>query len=113
MSQAVAAGTPAVLATVVASRRSGQRHAGTKMLVVGDGRLVGNVGGGAMESRVTANGPELSTKKSSASSSGDPAEGAERKGPRARTEVGVPFKRLKSALTSAPVWLCRASRASS
>lgn len=52
LTAAVAAGTPAVLATIVATRRSVPRHSGTKMLVFGDGRLVGTVGGGAMESRV-------------------------------------------------------------
>ncbi len=49
---AVASGTPVALATVIATKRSVPRHAGTKMLVYGDGRLVGTVGGGAMESRV-------------------------------------------------------------
>lgn len=49
---AVEAGEPVVLATVVATKRSVPRHAGTKMLVYGDGRLVGTVGGGEMESRV-------------------------------------------------------------
>ncbi|MCP3973553.1 MAG: XdhC family protein [bacterium] len=49
---AIGDGTPVVLATVVATRRSVPRRAGTKMLVFGDGRLVGTVGGGEMESRV-------------------------------------------------------------
>ena len=49
---AVEAGIPVVLATVVATRRSVPRHAGTKMLVRSDGTTVGTVGGGAMESRV-------------------------------------------------------------
>ena len=52
LTDAVAAGTPVVLATVVATKRSVPRHAGTKMLVYGDGSLLGTVGGGAMESRV-------------------------------------------------------------
>jgi xanthine dehydrogenase accessory factor len=52
LAEAVAAGIPVVLATVVATRRSVPRRAGAKMLVFGDGRLVGSVGGGAMESRV-------------------------------------------------------------
>lgn len=52
MAAAVAAGRPVVLATVVATRRSVPRHAGTKMLVYADGRLTGTVGGGEMESRV-------------------------------------------------------------
>ena len=49
---AVDAGRPVVVATVVATRRSVPRHAGTKMLVYGDGTLSGTVGGGEMESRV-------------------------------------------------------------
>jgi len=52
LGDAVAAGTPVVLATIVGTRWSVPRHAGTKMLVFGDGRLVGTVGGGTMESRV-------------------------------------------------------------
>lgn len=52
LASAVAAGSPVVLATVVATRRSVPRHAGTKMLVYPDGRLLGTVGGGEMESRV-------------------------------------------------------------
>jgi xanthine dehydrogenase accessory factor len=52
LADAVDAGVPVVLATVVATRRSVPRHAGTKMLVFGDGRLSGTVGGGEMESRV-------------------------------------------------------------
>jgi xanthine dehydrogenase accessory factor len=52
LTDALAAGTPVVLATVVATKRSVPRHAGTKMLVYGDGSLLGTVGGGAMESRV-------------------------------------------------------------
>ena len=51
---AVQAGDPVVLATVVATKRSVPRRAGTKMLVYGDGRIVGTVGGGEMESRVIA-----------------------------------------------------------
>lgn len=54
LSGAVTAGTPVVLATVVATKRSVPRRAGTKMLVYGDGRIVGTVGGGEMESRVIA-----------------------------------------------------------
>jgi len=52
LSAAVQNGEPVVLATVVATRRSVPRHAGTKMLVYQDGRLTGTVGGGEMESRV-------------------------------------------------------------
>lgn len=52
LAESVSAGERVVLATVVATRRSVPRRAGTKMLVYGDGRLVGTVGGGEMESRV-------------------------------------------------------------
>jgi len=52
LSDSVAAGLPVALATVVSTRRSVPRHAGTKMLVFGDGTLAGTVGGGAMESLV-------------------------------------------------------------
>jgi xanthine dehydrogenase accessory factor len=45
---------PVVLATVVDSRRSVPRRPGSKMLVYGDGRIVGTIGGGEMESRVVA-----------------------------------------------------------
>lgn len=52
LNAAVEDGQPVVLATVVATRRSVPRHAGTKMLVFPDGRQVGTIGGGQMESRV-------------------------------------------------------------
>ncbi len=52
LADAIAEQSPVVLATVVATKRSVPRRAGTKMLVYGDGRLVGTVGGGEMESRV-------------------------------------------------------------
>lgn len=52
LTEAVEAGVPVVVATVVATRRSVPRRAGTKMLVFSDGRLAGTVGGGEMESRV-------------------------------------------------------------
>lgn len=52
LTAAVAAGKPVVLATVVTAKRSVPRHAGTKMLVYGDGGTTGTVGGGALESRV-------------------------------------------------------------
>ncbi|MCU0514405.1 MAG: XdhC family protein [Anaerolineae bacterium] len=45
-------GTPAALATVIETAGSMPRHAGSKMLVLVDGRIVGTVGGGAMEARV-------------------------------------------------------------
>jgi xanthine dehydrogenase accessory factor len=54
LADAIDAGTPVVLATVVATRRSVPRRAGTKMLVFADGTTLGTVGGGEMESRVIA-----------------------------------------------------------
>ncbi|MDH3517582.1 MAG: XdhC family protein [Acidimicrobiia bacterium] len=52
LADGVDAGVPVVLATVVATKRSVPRRAGTKMLVFGDGRLLGTIGGGEMEARV-------------------------------------------------------------
>jgi len=49
---AIEAGRPVVLATVVSTSRSVPRQAGTKMLIFEDGSSVGTVGGGEMESRV-------------------------------------------------------------
>lgn len=46
------AGEPVALATVVQARGSVPRHAGAKMLVHADGRSLGTIGGGEMESRV-------------------------------------------------------------
>ena len=46
------AGQPVVLATVVKARGSVPRHPGAKMLIYGDGRFSGTIGGGEMESRV-------------------------------------------------------------
>ena len=43
---------PIVLATVIDTRRSVPRHAGSKMLVYRDGRTTGSIGGGEMEARV-------------------------------------------------------------
>ena len=45
-------GERAVLATVVSSRESVPRKAGTKILIKGDGTLVGNIGGGNVEQAV-------------------------------------------------------------
>lgn len=45
-------GTPAALATITDTQGSMPRHAGSKMLVYADGRIVGTIGGGAMESKV-------------------------------------------------------------
>ena len=64
LSAAIAAGDPVVLATIVATKRSVPRHAGTKMLVFPDGRIIGTVGGGAMEAEaVTAAIATLRTRK--------------------------------------------------
>jgi xanthine dehydrogenase accessory factor len=43
---------PAALCTVVRSEGSTPRHVGSKMLVYPDGRFIGTVGGGELESRV-------------------------------------------------------------
>ena len=48
------AGKPVVLATIIKARGSVPRHSGSKMLIFGDGRISGSVGGGEMESRVVA-----------------------------------------------------------
>jgi xanthine dehydrogenase accessory factor len=48
------AGGVGVLCTIIRERGSVPRHVGSKMLVYGDGRLLGTVGGGEMESRVVA-----------------------------------------------------------
>lgn len=45
-------GEAAALCTVVRERGSVPRHAGSKMIVRGDGRIEGTIGGGEMESRV-------------------------------------------------------------
>lgn len=50
--QGVAEGTPAVLATVVATRGSTPRKAGAKMLIFRDGRVLGTIGGGLIEGKV-------------------------------------------------------------
>lgn len=49
---AIERNTPVVLATVIDTRRSVPRHAGSKMLVYADGRTSGTIGGGEMEARV-------------------------------------------------------------
>ena len=46
------AGAACVLATVVSARGSTPRHAGAKMLIAADGRLVGTIGGGCGEGDV-------------------------------------------------------------
>lgn len=52
MSAAIAERRPVVLATIVATRRSVPRHAGTKMLVYSERKQSGTIGGGELESRV-------------------------------------------------------------
>ena len=47
-----AAGQPAVLATIIATRGSTPRNVGTKMLVLSDGNIVGTLGGGCAEAEV-------------------------------------------------------------
>lgn len=54
-----AKGEPAVLATIVKEHGSVPRHAGSKMIVYPDGRIIGTIGGGEMESRVIARSREL------------------------------------------------------
>jgi len=49
---AQAKGIPCALCTVIRARGSTPRHAGSKMLVFEDGRIVGTIGGGEMESRI-------------------------------------------------------------
>jgi len=46
------AGEPVVLATIIRTSGSVPRQSGSKMLVYGDGRISGTVGGGEMESRI-------------------------------------------------------------
>ena len=43
-----------VLCTIIRAQGSTPRHVGSKMLVFSDGRIVGTIGGGEMESRVIA-----------------------------------------------------------
>ena len=45
-------GEAVALATVINTQGSMPRHAGSKMLIYADGRILGTVGGGAMEARV-------------------------------------------------------------
>lgn len=52
-------GNPAVLATIIRDKGSVPRHAGAKMLIFPDGRIIGTIGGGEMESRVIAGLPTL------------------------------------------------------
>jgi len=61
LADAVDAGRPVVLATVIRTSRSVPRRAGSKMLVWPDGAQVGTVGGGEMESRVRVEAAEALT----------------------------------------------------
>lgn len=54
LAEAERLGVPAALATIVRARGAVPRHAGSKMLVFADGRVLGTIGGGEMESRVAA-----------------------------------------------------------
>jgi len=65
--EAIRQGRAAALATVLEARGSTPRGAGAKMLVYTDGRTVGTVGGGVVESRVVERGKEAIT-------SGEPVE---------------------------------------
>jgi xanthine dehydrogenase accessory factor len=54
LSKAAQEGIPSALATIIQTQGSMPRHTGSKMLVYGDGQIVGTIGGGAMESQVIA-----------------------------------------------------------
>jgi xanthine dehydrogenase accessory factor len=51
--RAEASGQPAALVTVVATEGSTPQKAGARMLVHGDGRIVGTIGGGCLEAEMT------------------------------------------------------------
>jgi xanthine dehydrogenase accessory factor len=52
--EAKRSGQTIILATVIRERGSVPRHAGAKMLVYPDGRILGTIGGGEVESRIIA-----------------------------------------------------------
>lgn len=52
LAEAERSGRPAVLCTLVADHGSVPRHAGSKLLVYGDGQTAGTLGGGELEHRV-------------------------------------------------------------
>ena len=54
---------PAVLATVIRKAGSGPREPGAKMLVYGDGRFIGTVGGGMVEARTIRTAGEMLHRK--------------------------------------------------
>ena len=51
--QAEASGEPAAMVTVVATEGSTPQKAGARMLVFGDGRIVGTIGGGCLEAEMS------------------------------------------------------------
>ena len=55
LSERLAAGLPAALATVTGSTGSAPREIGAKMLVFPDGRILGTIGGGRLEAQVIEN----------------------------------------------------------
>lgn len=59
IADALSRGESLVVATVIETRRSVPRHAGSKMLLFADGRTMGSVGGGEMEARVVAEAPAV------------------------------------------------------
>ncbi len=61
LADSIEVGQPVVLATVIRTDRSVPRRAGSKMLVWADGRQIGTVGGGEMESRVVAEATDALT----------------------------------------------------
>ncbi len=56
LAEAEGSGIPVALATVIRVTGSIPRHPGSKMVIYPEGRIVGTVGGGAMEARVIADG---------------------------------------------------------
>lgn len=54
-----ATGRPAALCTIVSTRGSVPRHAGSKLLVFDDGPIAGTVGGGELENRVIGTAREV------------------------------------------------------
>lgn len=59
LSEARKSGKSCILAIIVRAQGSVPRHAGSKMLIFPDGRLVGSIGGGELESRVVAEAQKL------------------------------------------------------
>ncbi|MFA7407762.1 MAG: XdhC family protein [Anaerolineaceae bacterium] len=54
LNEALAEGKPVVMCTIVNTKGSVPRHAGTKMLVYSEGHFEGTVGGGEVENRILA-----------------------------------------------------------